>query len=155
MLEIDTLTTRPLLSTEETFSYQVYASTRADEMALIPWPEAQKEAFVRMQFRLRQQQYRAEYPEALTEVILYGDVPAGTMITSKTADAILLIDIALLAHFRGAGIGATVLQALQGEGKKIILHVLKQNPARHLYSRLGFVVASEDSMYLRMEWNPQ
>ncbi len=153
MLEINTITTRPLLPTDEDLSYQVYASTRADEMALIPWPEAQKEAFVRMQFEMRQQQYRAEYPEALTEVILCEDAPAGTMTTLKTPDAILLIDIALLAHFRGAGIGTTILHDLQKERKKIILHVLKQNPAKHLYSRLGFVAAGEDSMYLRMEWN--
>ncbi len=155
MIQIGSIKTRPVLPQDSNFIYEVYASTRADELALIPWPEEQKDAFVRMQFNIREQQYHAEYPEALTELILYDNVPAGTMITLHTGDAILLVDIALLAHFRGMGIGATVLRDLQKENKKIVLHVLKGNPAIHLYSRLGFVSVDEDSMYLRMEWNPR
>ncbi len=155
MLQVDSITTRPLLPAEEAFAYQVYAGTRADELALVPWTEEQKEDFVRMQFELRHQQYRAEYPDALTEMILRNNIPAGTMITLKTADSILLVDIALLPQFRGAGIGATILRNLQKENRKISLHVLKENPARHLYVRLGFITTDEDSMYLCMEWSPQ
>ncbi len=155
MIPTQSITTRPVSPQNDNFIYEVYASTRSDEMALVPWTEEQKEAFVRMQFELRQRQYRAEYPEALTELILCNNVPAGTMITLRTADTLFLVDIALLAHFRGMGIGAIVLCDLQKEGKKIVLHVLKGNPAIHLYSRLGFVPFDEDSMYLRMEWNPQ
>lgn len=155
MIQLAAITTRPLLPTDQEFSYQVYASTRLEELALIPWPDVKKEAFVRMQFEIRDQQYRSEYPEALTEIILCNDVPAGTLITSQTADTLFLVDIALLPHFRGAGIGARILQDLQAQGKKVILHVLKDNPAQHLYSRLGFVTVAEDSMYLGMEWNPR
>jgi len=155
MIQIGLITTRPLLPTDEAFFYQVYASTRADELTPVPWPEEQKDAFVRMQFELRQQQYRAEYPDAITEIILCDGIPSGTMITLETGGAILLVDIALLADFRGVGIGATILCNLQKQGKKIVLHVLKENPAMHLYSRLGFVSVAEDAMYLRMEWSPQ
>ncbi len=155
MLQIDSITTRPLDPTEEAFAYQVYASTRLEELTLIPWTDEQKDAFARMQFQIRDQQYRAEYPEALTEIILCNDVPAGTMITSQTADTLFLVDIALLPHFRGTGIGARILRELQVQGKKIILHVAKDNPAQHLYSRLGFVTVAEDSMYLCMEWEPR
>jgi ribosomal protein S18 acetylase RimI-like enzyme len=155
MIQIKSITTRPVLPQDDDFIYKVYASTRAEELALVPWTEEQKDAFVRMQFELRERQYRAEYPEAVTEMILCDGIPAGTMITLKMADAIRLVDIALLPHFRGAGIGATILRRLHKEGKKISLHVLKQNPAMHLYSRLGFVSVNEDSMYLQMEWSPQ
>jgi ribosomal protein S18 acetylase RimI-like enzyme len=154
MNQIGAIVTRPFLSVDDAFSYQVYASTRTEEMKLVEWSPEKKEAFIRMQFDLRQRQYRAEYPDAVTEIILCDDVPAGLMTTSRTVDAILLVDIALLMHFRRAGIGNFVLHNLQKEGKKITLHVLKQNPAIHLYSRLGFVSVSEDSMYLRMEWLP-
>lgn len=154
MKQIDSITFRPVLPQDDDFNYKVYASTRLDELALIPWPDAQKDAFVRMQFEIRDQQYRAGYPDAVTEIILCGDDPVGTMITSQTADTIFLVDIALLPHFRGAGIGSTILRYLQTQGKKIVLHVSKDNPAMHLYSRLGFVIVAEDSMYLGMEWNP-
>ena len=138
---------------DRTFYFRVYASTRADEMTLVDWTPEQKEAFLRMQFELREQQYRAEYPDAITETIVYNDVPAGSMITQKTTDAIILVDIALLAEFRRSGTGTTILHNLQKEGKKIILHVLRQNPAAHLYSRLGFVSVAENAMYQRMEWD--
>ena len=155
MSALDLITTRPLLPAYEAFVYQVYSSTRADEMALIPWTEAQKEAFVHMQFQMREQHYHAAYPEAVTQIILCNGVPAGTLITDRTAETIHLVDISLLASFRGIGLGTAILRNLQKEGKKITLHVLKQNPAVHLYSRLGFVTTGEDSMYLSMEWSPR
>ncbi len=142
-------------ATDGAFPYQAYASTRLEEMALVDWSPERKEAFLRMQFDLRARQYRAAYPEALTEMILCGELPAGVMITVKKADEILLVDIALLPEFRGAGIGAAILGDLQKEGKKITLHVLRNNPAARLYSRLDFVTVAEDSMYLTMEWTPR
>lgn len=155
MTSNESISTRPVLPTDDNFIYEVYASTRADELAGIPWTVPQKDAFVRMQLELRERQYRAEYPAAITEVILRGGIPAGTMITLKTADAMRLMDIAILPQFRGAGIGTTILRRLQKEGKKVSLHVLKQNPAVHLYAKLGFVSVAEDSMYLQMAWSPQ
>ena len=137
------------------FSYRVYADTRREELAVLDWPPEQKEAFLRMQFDLRERQYRAEYPDAVREMILCDDVPAGSMIILKTADAIRLVDIALLEEFRRSGIGAAILREMQKEGKKIVLHVLNQNPAVRLYSRLGFISVAEDAMYRRMEWNPR
>ena len=154
MLQIDSIRTRPVLPQDDNFIYEVYAGTRADEMTLIPWAEEQKDAFIRMQFKIRNQQYR-QYPDALTEIILCNDVPVGTMITSQTADTTFLVDIALLTQFRGAGIGSRILQGLQTQGKKVILHVLKSNPALNLYQRLGFVFKSEDALYMEMVWMPE
>lgn len=155
MSQTRSITTSSLLPVDDTFCYQVYTSTREEEMNLVDWPPEKKESFIRMQFNLRERQYRAEYPDAITETILCDGVPAGLITTLKTADTIFLVDIALLTHFRKAGVGSSVLHTLQAEGKKIVLHVLKQNPAIHLYSRLGFVSVAEDSMYLRMEWMPR
>ncbi|MBN2387243.1 MAG: GNAT family N-acetyltransferase [Anaerolineales bacterium] len=146
---------RPLPAADGAFPYQVYASTRLEEMSLVDWPPEQKEAFLSMQFNLRARQYQAAYPGALTEMILCGELPAGAMITLKKADEILLVDMALLPEFRGSGIGTAVLRDLQKEGKKITLHVLRHNPADRLYSRLGFRIVAEDSMYLTMEWTPR
>jgi GNAT superfamily N-acetyltransferase len=146
---------RPMQATDHAFTYQVFASTRLDEMAQVDWPPEQKDVFLHMQFELRERQYCSAYPEAVRDVILCDDVPAGSMITLRTAEATLLVDISLLPDFRHSGIGTAILRNLQAEGKKVILHVLRHNPAVHLYSRMGFVSVAEDSMYLRMEWNPQ
>jgi ribosomal protein S18 acetylase RimI-like enzyme len=39
-------------------------------------------------------------------------------------------------------------------GKAVSIHVEKNNPARRLYERLGFVVAGEQGVYDRLEWRP-
>jgi ribosomal protein S18 acetylase RimI-like enzyme len=146
---------RPLQASDREFSYRVYADARRQELAVLDWPPAQKEAFLRMQFEVRERQYRADYADADWQAILHDGVPAGTMITRKAADAVYLVDIALLAEHRRSGIGTAILKSLQQKGQKIILHVQRQNPAVSLYSGLGFAPVAEDPMYLRMEWNPR
>ena len=41
---------RPITSEDTDFLYTVYAQTRTEELAPVPWTEAQKEAFLRSQF---------------------------------------------------------------------------------------------------------
>ena len=53
-----------------------------------------------------------------------------------------------------AGIGSEILSRLlatwRPTGKKIVLRVLKNNPARRLYERLGFSVIAEAGVVFRM-----
>ena len=44
------ITLRPIGPDDEAFLYRVYASTREEELAPLGWNEAQKTAFLRMQF---------------------------------------------------------------------------------------------------------
>ena len=57
-------------------------------------------------------------------------------------------------QFQRHGIGSEVLSNLlvtwRSTGKKIVLKVLKNNPARRLYERLGFSVAAEAGVTFRM-----
>ena len=141
---------------DEDFLYQVYASTREDEMAIVPWTLEQKEAFVRMQFNAQRQSYRMQFPEATYEIILRDQVPIGRLILSRTDDRILLIDIALLPEYRHNGIGSTFIQDLQSESAKagmpLRLYVETFNPALRLYERLGFLKMAENGIYYEMEW---
>lgn len=58
-----------------------------------------------------------------------------------------LYQIQLLPQFQGQGIGAQIIGSLIAEartaGVGLRLGVLRANPARKLYERLGFVVVSE------------
>ena len=59
------ITLRPVvLAADQDFLLQVYASTRAHEMSLVPWTDAQKQAFVRQQFEAQLAHYAMQYPEA-------------------------------------------------------------------------------------------
>jgi predicted GNAT family acetyltransferase len=58
--------------------------------------------------------------------------------------------------FRGRGIGTGLLEELIAEagasGRSLSVHVERQNPARSLYERLGFVPAGEHGVYVLMKW---
>jgi GNAT superfamily N-acetyltransferase len=68
------------------------------------------------------------------------------------------MDIALLAPFRGRGVGSHLLGALQREaaeaGKPLRIHVERFNPALTLYARLGFRLVEDRGVYLFLEWQP-
>ena len=62
---------------DEAFLLEVYASTRAAEMALVPWSDEQRTAFVRMQFQAQDSHYRQRYPDADFKLILVDNNPVG------------------------------------------------------------------------------
>ncbi|HKQ99539.1 MAG TPA: GNAT family N-acetyltransferase [Pyrinomonadaceae bacterium] len=141
------------------FLYEVYASTRAEELAQVQWPEAQLQAFLRMQLNARDQSYRMHYPSIDDHVILFKDEPAGRLILVRRDDEIRLADIALLPEYRSAGIGSVLIKGLMDEaktsGKPIRLQVETQNRGAHsLYERLGFTTASETMTHFQMEYRP-
>ena len=153
-----TLALRPVVPEDEQFLYELYRSTRADEMAAWGWDAAQQDGFLRMQFRAQQLGYEAEEGQNETKIILFEDKPVGRLIVARTDDEILLVDIALLTEYRSNGIGTVFIKDLFDEatraGKPVRLHVLKNNRAMRLYERLGFKTTGESGMHFQMEWNP-
>lgn len=152
------VTLRPATSEDEPFLYQVYAGTRAEELTLVDWDDAQKEAFLRMQFAAQHQHYHTYYPDADYQIILVAGRPAGRLYVARGENEILLIDIALLPEYRGGGIGTSLIADLLAEGRRtgtpIRLHVEPFNPALRLYERLGFSRVAEHGVYWFMEWLP-
>jgi ribosomal protein S18 acetylase RimI-like enzyme len=140
---------------DQEFLFALYASTRAEEMKLVPWTDAQKQAFLRMQFELQSAHYHSHYPDASYQVILSDGVPIGRLYIHRTETQILVIDIALLPEHRRAGIGGQLLREIlaeaDGAGKKVAIHVERQNPALGLYTRLGFQTVEDKGVYLYMK----
>ena len=58
------LTFRPIADADLPFLARVYASTRAEELAVTPWTDQQKAAFLDMQFHAQHTHYQQYYPEA-------------------------------------------------------------------------------------------
>jgi ribosomal protein S18 acetylase RimI-like enzyme len=136
----------------------VYASTRAEELAVVPWDDAQKDAFLRMQFDAQDAWYREAYAQASFEVILVEGAAAGRLYLHRGPSEIRIVDIALLPEHRGSGIGTSLLEALFEEadaaGKSVTIHVERMNPALRLYERLGFSVAEDKGVFLFLERLP-
>ena len=136
----------------------MYASTRAEELAVVPWDDAQKDAFLRMQFDAQDAWWRENYAEASFDVILADGEPAGRLYVHRGPSEIRIVDIALLPEHRGGGIGTSLLRELFTEadesGKSVTIHVERMNPALRLYERLGFTVAEDKGIYLFLERPP-
>ncbi len=151
------VTLRPETEDDIPFLLAVYASTRADEMALVPWTQAQKDAFVLMQFRFQRKHYLENYGGASFDIVIVEGSAAGRLYVFRGASEIRIIDIALLPAYRGRGIGggllAKVLDEARRNGLVVSIHVERNNPAQHLYQRLGFQFAGEQGpVYLLMEY---
>jgi ribosomal protein S18 acetylase RimI-like enzyme len=146
---------RPVTAEDMAFLFKVYESTRAEEMALAPWSDEQKEDFLRQQFHIQNTQYSESYSDADFQVIVVDGRDAGRLYVDRGAEEIRIIDISLLPDFRGRGIGGSILRAIldEAEARMVVLHVLRTNPAIRLYQRLGFAVAEELDPFLRMQWS--
>ncbi|HSB63293.1 MAG TPA: GNAT family N-acetyltransferase [Thermoanaerobaculia bacterium] len=152
-------TLRPARPEDREFLLSVYASTRAEELAPVPWTDEQKGAFLRMQFDAQDAHYRAHHEGATYDVIEVDGVPAGRLTLHRRPKEIRLVDIALLPRFRGSGIGTSLVAELIAESEKrgvpLTIHVEMSNPARRLYERLGFTPVEEHGVYLLMERRPE
>ena len=152
------VTLRPVTPDDEAFLYRVYASTRADEMAIVPWTDEQKEAFVRMQFRAQSVFYAEHFGGADFLVIERDGTAVGRLYLDRGEDDLRIIDIALLPEARGMGLGTHLLREILAEGertgKPVSIHVEHFNPALHLYQRLGFAHVADHGIYYLMQWSP-
>jgi GNAT superfamily N-acetyltransferase len=150
------LTFRPAVAADDGFLFQLYASTRADELAPLGWNAAQRDTFLRGQFTAQRAHYRATFPQAKHSIVLLGKVIVGAWMVDRTPEEVRLVDLALLPQYRGHGIGTRLVRSLIDEARTaqrpLRLHVLKHSPAARLYNGLGFTPTGENGLYLKMEW---
>jgi ribosomal protein S18 acetylase RimI-like enzyme len=149
---------RPATDADRSFLYEVYASTRQEEMAQVPWDAASVQAFLTMQFEAQHQHYHTYYAAADYLIIMIDDQPAGRLYVDRRPHELHVLDIALLPAYRNAGIGTALLQDLMVEagatGRPMRLYVEPFNQALRLYQRLGFTKIGEEGLYLFMQWVP-
>ena len=153
------ITLRPVCDDDRELLYQVYASTRDAEMAIVPWSDDEKESFLRMQFKAQTTYWNEHYPETERSIIERDGHAIGRLYLDRRDDEIRIVDIALLSESRGAGIGRKLLEDVLSEasaaGKAARIHVEKNNPALRLYHRLGFKITGDTGVYYLMEWLPE
>ncbi|HLG15592.1 MAG TPA: GNAT family N-acetyltransferase [Blastocatellia bacterium] len=149
---------RPACADDEAFLIEVYASTRADELALTGWDEAQCAAFVTMQFAAQQRHYREHYPNQEQQVILERGVPIGRLWVGRLEDEIRILDITILPAYRGRNAGTEILRRLMAEaasaGKPLRIYVESFNPSQRLFERLGFAKSGQSGYSDLLEWRP-
>ena len=147
---------RPESDADIPFLRRLYATTRADELALTDWSDAQKLAFTDSQFGFQRHHYRTYYPATEWGVLENERVPTGRLYLDRRATTLLVIDIALLPEWCGQGVGTVLMQWVcaqaESAGKTVTIAVEKFNRAATLYRRLGFREIADQGVYWDMEW---
>ncbi|MFL6520928.1 MAG: GNAT family N-acetyltransferase [Chthoniobacterales bacterium] len=154
----ESLRLRAITPADTEFLARVYASSRAEELAVTGWPEELKADFCQRQFDAQSAYYAENYPEASFQIIEREGWPVGRLYVDRWEKEIRIVDITLLPEFRGSGVGTKLLRELQKEaraaGKSMTIHVERFNRALTLYQRLGFKQIEDKGVYLLMRWLP-
>lgn len=153
-----TVSLRPVKSEDEPFLLQLYASTRANELALVPWSDEQRYAFVSSQFAAQQDFYSQTYPRADRSIILVLGRAVGCLYLARLEDQLRIVDVTVLPEDRNAGIGGYLLKELQNEARRsakpLRIYIESFNPSMRLFERLGFQSIEEQGVHLLMQWSP-
>ncbi len=151
-------TLTPISSSDEPFLVELYASTRAEEMALVPWNGGQKQAFLQMQFEAQNLYYRERYPNASFDLIKFNDSPVGRLYLAELADEIRIIDLTFLpAHFDPkifVSLIEEILQKAAQVGKPVRIYLEDYNPQTEIFVRLGFQKIDEQGIYFLWQRDP-
>jgi RimJ/RimL family protein N-acetyltransferase len=140
------------------FLQQLYAESRAAELANVPWPDALRQAFLDSQFALQHLHYTRHYQPAHYLLVEQAGEPIGRLYLHCDEHEATLIDIALLQTARGRGIGSALVRWVQRAAHgvqlhSVVLHVAWENlAARRLYERLAFHTEGDTGSHLRMRW---
>lgn len=148
---------RPATPDDRDLLFRVYASTREEELAPVPWPPGAKEAFLRQQFDAQDAWWRTHYTGAAFEVVVVDGRDAGRLYLWEGPSEIRVVDVALLREARRGGVGTTLIRGVQARaaaaGKTVTIHVERMNPALALYERLGFRLVEDKGVYLFLSWS--
>jgi len=152
------ITLRAVTPEDDAFLREVYASVRAQEMAMVPWSDEEKAAFLKSQFDAQDSYYRAQFPAAEFQVIMNDDAPVGRLYVLRGGDEIRILDVSILPDARSQGIGTSLMKPLLEEAvaanKPVTIWVENFNPSQTLFRRLGFSVIHEDGFNQLLEFRP-
>ena len=158
VFEPESLAFRPPTTEDEEFLLELYKSSRGDDLRGLGWDEDRISEFLTLQHQAQQHFYQTDNQDAVDEVILIDDQPAGRLIVERREKEIRCIDLSLLPAYRNAGLGTLLVGKLQAEARQskrpLRLQVIRFNRAVNLFERLGFVRSSETGTHFQMEWQP-
>lgn len=147
---------RPEERGDESLLFELYASTREEELAMTGWDDAARNAFLNMQFKAMRQGYASMFPQGEFSIILMDGKPVGRVVVDRSPGEIHVVDIVVSSANRNRGIGVTIMNRLIEEArqaqKPVTLHVLKNSRAIQFYKRLGFSKIGETQINDQMEW---
>jgi GNAT superfamily N-acetyltransferase len=102
--------------------------------------------------------FRERWEVSEVRIITCGGTDVGWLQSRIHDDSLFLVQLFLEPDCQGKGIGTEILNRLMGDasqsGMPMTLGVVKTNPARRLYERLGFKITHEDDRKFYMRYEP-
>ncbi|RZF31695.1 GNAT family N-acetyltransferase [Paraburkholderia sp. UYCP14C] len=137
------LTLRPAQAADEAFLLELRKTTMTEHLARAGEPIDDDAHRARLLHR---------YDAA--QVICIDGAPAGLLKAHRNEDEWFVVQVQIAPALQGRGIGEqvlrTILRAAAAEALPVSLQVLKGNPAKRLYDRLGFEIVGEDQTQFHM-----
>ncbi|QBB71915.1 GNAT family N-acetyltransferase [Pseudolysobacter antarcticus] len=152
------ITLRPITTEDMPFLRDLYAETRAEELAMTAWTDEFKNALIDHQFGAQHAYYHDVFAGADFLLVQRDGEAIGRIYVHRAPSEISVLDIALIPQQRNQGLGsallAEVIAEARREGVRIALYVEATNPARRMYDRLGFVLIETGDVYDLLHLEP-
>jgi GNAT superfamily N-acetyltransferase len=143
------ITLRRASLADSEFAYEVVCKTIRPyaEQTFGIWQEAQVRAML-----------ASNIDAGVTKIIMAGATPLGILTVQESESHVQLDQLFVLPRYQRHGIGTElvrgVLQRARQLGVPVRLRVLRVNPAKRLYDRLGFFVTAEEPQRFYMQSAP-
>jgi ribosomal protein S18 acetylase RimI-like enzyme len=147
-----------MASGSQTPAYRLRAATEADAAFVYQARVAGLKEYVARIWgwdeAYQTKRFAEHYSPARYQIVVVEGGDAGALSVENRTDEVFLADIELLPEFRGRGLGTAILGTIvadaEARGLPVTLPVLKVNPARRLYERLGFVLTGQSDTHYHM-----
>ena len=129
---------RPASDTDYDFLYRLNEATMRGYVT---------QSYGRWDDAVQAQHFQDRFDAAKIRIVMVADRDIGMVEIETTDCELVLANIRIAAEYQRRGVGTTIINDILAEahryGYPVRLRVLKVNPARHLYERLGFSLVGE------------
>jgi ribosomal protein S18 acetylase RimI-like enzyme len=127
------------------FLYRLHVAAMRDLVTRVwGWDDAWQERY-----------FAARFDPTYSRIVVVVGEDVGVIAVEESAADVFLANIEILPEYQGRGLGAALVNGVIREAEArdlpVRLQVLKINPARRLYERLGFVATGETEAHFLME----
>lgn len=147
MTIVNSISLRDTTYSDKEFVYKVFRSASMDYVI---------ETWDRWDEAWQKQNFSKKYDPVNTRIIRYGSNEVGFIAVKNNVDGLFISELNILPEYQNRGIGSYILndllkKAANGDLTVVRMQVLKVNPARRLYERLGFILCGETDTHYLME----
>ena len=143
----DAIQLRPAGQEDYNFLYDLTCSTMRPYIeATWGWDDVWQQRYL--------QDFQENFKSELNQIIVLDGQDIGLLSVQQDGTEVFIRNIQILPEHQNKGIGSLIISGIieqaQQQGYPVTLQVLKVNPARRLYEKLGFTIEEETDTHFKM-----